>query len=299
VQDEIDLIEYITVLKKHWKMIAKITGLIAVLVFVISITSQPVFEGRATLLIRSSGLSGSLSQYAGIAGMLGINLPGGGQNSVDDYIQILQSNSVAQQVLVNLDLTHRISGWDDPKLKPVELVDKVRKMLKKPKKDGNFLEIIAEAKDPQLAADLANGFVDAMSFYWSALNITAAKGKIDYINSELPRVEKDLKLAEKKMRLVSGGNSLFLNQSTSLQRDFDIYNSVYTMLRKEYESAKLEASKELPPFSVVDRAEKPIRKARPRVILNTLIGIALGGLFSVFVAFFNEYLKGKNSTALL
>lgn len=75
-------------------------------------------------------------------------------------------------------------------------------------------------------------------------------------------------------------------------RDFpglDISNSVYTMLRKEYESVKLEESKEIPPFSVVDGAAVPEKPSKPKIKLNTLIGLVLGIFSGVFVAFFQEY----------
>jgi len=74
-----------------------------------------------------------------------------------------------------------------------------------------------------------------------------------------------------------------------IQRDYDIYSSVYTMLRKEQESAKLDASKEIPPFAIVDNAEPAIKPSKPNIKLNVVIGLVLGIFSCIFLAFFVEY----------
>jgi succinoglycan biosynthesis transport protein ExoP len=61
------------------------------------------------------------------------------------------------------------------------------------------------------------------------------------------------------------------------------------MLRKEYESVKLEEAKEIPPFSIVDKPDIPEKPVRPKKKLNTLMGITLGMFIGGFVAFFKEY----------
>jgi len=249
---------------------------------------RPVYEGKATVLIRAVG-SSAMSQYAGLAGMLGINLGSSGGN-IGDLTELLKSRAVALKVLEDLKLTKRIKGWDAPNLKKEYLAASVSGMLKPPKTTGNVLEIKAEADDPQLAADLANGYFNALSYFWNELNYTEAQKKLKYIQAELPRVEQDLKLVENKLKLAPRSATGFsLSGQGGLQRDYDIYNSVYTMLRKEYESTKLEASKELPPFSLLDPALKPKTPVKPKVKLNTMIGLVLGAFMGIFGAFFLEY----------
>jgi uncharacterized protein involved in exopolysaccharide biosynthesis len=103
-------------------------------------------------------------------------------------------------------------------------------------------------------------------------------------------VEADLKRTESVLQLVPKSSSGFsLSGQSGPQRDFDIYNSVYTMLRKERESAKLEAAKDMPQFSVIDPAEKPLSPSKPKTKQNVMIGLVLGLFSGVFVAFFLEY----------
>lgn len=286
--DEIDLREYLDVIMRRWKLIGLLIISIALAALIFSIMQKPVYEAKATVLLRS-GSSSSVSQYAGLAGALGVNLGGAGGNA-GDLMELLKSRAVAAKVLDDLQLTRRIKGWDDPQIKRANLALAVSGMLNPPKTTGNVLEIRTVADDPQLAADLANGYFSALSYCWNELNFTEAQKKLIYINSELPRVEKDLKITESKLKLIPRSATGFsLAGQGGPQRDYEIYNSVYTMLKKELETTKLEASKEIPPFSIIDKAEKPLSKSKPKTKLNVMIGAILGLFMGIFIAFFQEY----------
>lgn len=293
--DEVDLREYFKVIRKRWKMIACLTIGLAVLALIFSLRQKPVYEAKTTILLRSGGSSSALSQYAGLAGMFGMNLNSGGGN-IPDLMELLQSRVVAAKVLDDLKLIQRIEGWDKPTVKRSKLISAVRGMIKKPKFAANIVEVNAATNDPQLSADVANGFIDALSYYWNELNYTEAQKKLKYIESELPRVERELKIVEAKLKLSpSLASGILSGGQGGFQRDYEIYNSVFTMLKKEKESAKLEAAKEISPFSVVDRAERPLSKSKPRVKFNVTLGFVLGIFSGVFLAFFMEYWeKGGN-----
>jgi len=294
------------VIRKRWKLIAYITVGLAAAALVFSLLQKPAYEASTTILVRSSGGSSALSQYAGLAGMVGISLPSGG-GSLSDLTEILQSKAVAAKVLEDLKLRERIKGWDDPKVTDIELASAVKGMLKKPKATSGLVELKVEYADSKLTAEIANGFANALSYCWNRLNYTEARKKKEYIETQLPRIEKELKLAEQKLKqftllsprggsstssdllgAISGSQSQGI-EVARLSRELDISNSVYTMLRKEYETVKLEESKEIPPFSVVDEAVVPKSPSKPKVKLNTMIGLALGLFSGVFVAFFQEY----------
>lgn len=293
--DEIDLRDYLEVVWRRRSLIAKITVGFVGLVFILGIMQKPVYESTVKIMMRSGGKS-SLSQYSGLAGMLGVNLAGG--SNADDLMELIKSRVVAAKVLDDLNLTKRINDWDNPKRRRSDLISMVSGMVKQPKATGNIYDIKAEAGDPQLAADVANGFVEALSYYWNELNFSEAQKKLKYIETELPRVEKDLRLVEGKLKLIPRANTgLSLGGQGGAQRDFDIYNSVYTMLRKELESTKLEAAKEIPPFSVVDKAEKPLGRSRPKLKLNLMIGFVVGLFSGVFVVFFQEYWEKSGKRA--
>jgi uncharacterized protein involved in exopolysaccharide biosynthesis len=186
-------------------------------------------------------------------------------------------------------------------------------MLRKPRRvGGSLLEIEVLYSDPALTAELANGFVNALSYYWNNLNYTEARKKREYIESQLPRVESELKKAEsnfKKFTLLSPQGvtaslpmpgKITASQSqgieiSRLSRELEIQSSVYTMLRKEFESVRLEESKEIPPFSIIDQAYVPEKPIKPRKKMSAVVGFMLGSFSGVFLAFFREYWTRKEA----
>lgn len=286
--DEIDIREYIEVVIKRWKILAIAVLITTLFAWIYTSMQKPVFEAKATILMRGIS-SSSLSQYSNLAGVLGINLPGGG-NSTADILELMKSRAVAAKVLDDLKLTKRIKGWDASDIGRSDLASAVSGMIKAPKIVGNVVEIKAEANEPQLAADMVNAYIHALGYYCQELNYSEAQNKLRYIQAELPRVEQNLKQVENKLRLAprSSAGYVIAGQGT-VQRDYEIYSSVYAMLRKELESTKLETSKESPPFSIIDPSEKPKSKIRPREKVNILLGVVFGLFLGVFGAFSLEY----------
>lgn len=307
--DEINLKDYLDVIWRRKKTIAIIILIVVLVAFFRVLFKPPVYEAKSVLLIKtSSTVSPSLSS---LAGLLGVNMGGGA--SIDDLTRILKSRAVAEKVFDDLDLSKRIKGWDNPEISRQNLINNVSKMAKV-KASGSLMEIKVKNKDPILASDFANSFVKSLSYFWYKLNYTEAKKKKEYIEKQMPRVEIELKKAEKELKKMtlltasSGGGFLgtMISQTgielDRLNQEYDVQSSVYTMLRKEYESAKLEESKEIPPFSVIDEAIPPEKPIDSRLRMKTIMGFAFGVILGTFAAFFQEYwektyLKGKKNRA--
>ena len=168
MEDEINIREYLEVLARRWKTILAVMVVMAVLAFYVSLKIKPAYESSTTILLQNDSSSSGASQVAGIAGMLGINLGAGGGN-LGDLTELLKSKVVAAKVLDDLDLIHKVKGWDNPKTRKSDMISAVSAMIKPAKAAGNILEIKTEADDPQLAADVANGYVSALAYYWNQL----------------------------------------------------------------------------------------------------------------------------------
>lgn len=286
--DEIDLREYIGVILRRWKSILLVAVGFTAIALIYCLMQEPAYEAKATILMRGSSTP-IPAKFAGLASVFGVSQQGMGIN-IDDLMNIVKSRSVAEKVLDDLKLTQRIKGWDNPKAKRSSLISATSGMIKKPKATNNIFEIVAETNDPQLSADIANGFVSALSYYWNELNYSEAQKKVKYIDSALPEVERDLQVTEEKLKLTPRSFTGYsIAGQGGVQRDYEVYNSVYIMLRKEREAAKLEASKEIPPFSIVDYAEKPLLKSKPKTKLIVIVGLVFGVLSGAFIAFFQEY----------
>jgi uncharacterized protein involved in exopolysaccharide biosynthesis len=300
MNDEINLMDFIGVIIKRWYIIALSVIVLLFVLWVPQLSKKEVYEAKAALVLKSD-TSASQSAIGGLSSLLGLKAGAGGSFN---FPTILASRAVAEIVLDKLDLQHRIKGWDKPDVKRQDLISAVQKMAKYDDKDGLF-EITAVTEDPQLSADLANGFAAAGAEYWAKLNYTEARKKREYIEGQLPRVEASLGQAEstvKKFTMIAPGDAALQTgdlQSADLQgvemkrleRELDIQGTTYIMLRKEYEEAKLDEAKELEPFSMIDPAEKPLKPVKGKLILNFAIALVLGTLGGTALAFGVEALN--------
>ena len=290
--DEINLIEYINVIKKHWQLIVKIIIGTVLVAFVFSLLQKPVYEATATIYVRGGG-GASFSQYSSLAGMMGINLPGGERGGgIKDVNQLIQSRVVAKEVLTKLNLRKKIKNWDNSDISDDKLALSVKGLLQKPEIKGNILSLSIEYTDPEIATDIANYYAEAFGKYWNRLNYSEAQSKKDYIESQFPRVEKDLVVIEERIKsytLLGASNRSI--EMKRLAREFEIQNSIFILLRKELETVKLEQSKEIPSFTILDEALVPKTPIKPKTKLNVMIAFVLGTFIGMFIAFFKEYLN--------
>jgi len=72
-------------------------------------------------------------------------------------------------------------------------------------------------------------------------------------------------------------------------RDLKFNETLYELLTKQYEAAKLDEAKEAAVIQVIDKAIPPEKKAKPKRTLMVLIATFTGFFLSIFVAFFAEY----------
>jgi len=288
MENEIDIQEYIKILVKRWYLVVMFTVIASVLVGLPTLSKKNMYEANAALLLK--GNTATLGSQNALTALLNVNItPGQGGT----FPSLLQSRAVAEGVLNGVNLTKRIKGWDSPTIKKQNLISQVQAMTKFSSGLAGLFEIKVVTDDPILSSDIANGYARAGADYWKKMNYTEARKKREYIESQLPRVGSDLKSAEealKKFTLIAPSMANLPGvEFGRLQREYEIQDSAYTMLRKEYETAKLEEAKEVDPFSMIDPAEPPSDPIKPKVLLKFVIGAILGLFGGSFMAFGLEY----------
>ena len=81
-------------------------------------------------------------------------------------------------------------------------------------------------------------------------------------------------------------------EALQLMRDVKINNAIYTIVRQEYERARLEENKDAALVVPLDHAKPPDTRSRPRRTLMVLLAGGLSLALSVLLAFFLESLRG-------
>jgi uncharacterized protein involved in exopolysaccharide biosynthesis len=109
-------------------------------------------------------------------------------------------------------------------------------------------------------------------------NITNMKAQIDQLEGQgggsIPSVGSVPTLGQEYVRLM---------------REFKIQESIVEILTKQYELARLNESKDVSPFEVIQSAKVPERKSRPKRSQMVILATFAAFFLSVFFAFIREY----------
>jgi len=300
MDDEIDLIEYINVIWKRRWLIFCIIIITTVVTGVVSFMLPPLYEAETSFIIKKgTNNSGSLSA------LLGQNIPSAlsmfsARNvALDDTKNIIKSHLIAEKVAKDLDLATR---WmplkDNETISLYEIAELLRGTvsLAKPEYGSNIIVLKVQDRNPELARDIANRYVQEVFAYYRNLTFKDILQRKQFIDNQLPGVEAKLKQIENKYKnfaqlLPSGVRSAGLKsiEGIRLSRELEIQNNLYILLKKEQETVKLELAKISDSFLILDKAVKPKLPIRPQKKLNVLLALMLSGILGITLAFFFEY----------
>ena len=237
-EEEINLLELLRVVVRNLPLIAKITGTVALLSIVLSLTMKNIYTAKATLLPpqKDSG-GGAAALPASMGGGLGGLAGGFGGGSADLYLGILKSRTVTDAVIKRLNLQTEFKS---------ENIDEARKTLEglvkfQAGKDG-IITITADYKDPVKAAQLANTFVDELQNKSLQLNLSKASTERSFLEKRLVVVKQDLKAAEDGMKSFQEKNKTIKADSQAAVAIEGIARVRAEMVSKEVQLAALRNS---------------------------------------------------------
>lgn len=203
-EEEINLLDLLSVLVKRKSMIIKVTVIAALLSIGYSLTLPNIYQASSTVLPpgKDSGgglaaaLAGQAGALAGLAGVAGIGGP------TDLYMSLLKSRSVTDAVIKRLDLIREFKSKkpDDARKK---LEGKVK--FQAGAKDG-IITITATDKKPEMAATLVNTYVDELGKLTLRLNLSKASAERSFLEKRIEVVRQDLRAAEDALKDFSQKN---------------------------------------------------------------------------------------------
>lgn len=213
--DEISLLEMLQVLWEHkWLLIGSTLGA-GVLAAGVTLLMPNYYTATARILPpqqSSSSASALLGQLGGLAAAAGGSI-GGIRNPNDLYVGMMRSRTVADRLIERFDLK---------KYFDVESQNLTQQKLSSASsisagKDG-IISVSVEAKDPKLAADLSNAYVEELIRLTGLLAVTEASQRRLFFERQLAKVRDNLAVAETDAReaLSKGGLALVEGQGRSL-----------------------------------------------------------------------------------
>lgn len=367
-EDGIDLIQIVLLLWKNKKTILRFTVATAVLTaLIVFFVLKPTFTAQAVFLPPQSSPGSAMSQLAGQLGSLGaLGGLGGLKSPGDVYIGILGSRTIADTLIQRFDLQNVY------KTKRLSDTEKVLKGSSKFVSGKDSLVTISVVdRDPRRAADLANGYLDALYEQNGRLALTESGQRrlffeqqlarekdaladaevelkktqeqtgmispigqtelaIDAIqqlraqitsrqvelgvlqqgatdkNPQVVRIQTEIQRLQEQLQKLENGSSKRTPGSVQTptakvpelaleyirkQREVKYHETLFQLLARQYESARLDESREAPLLQVVDKAVVPDKKSGPPRALLTLAGMFLGFIAGVLWVILSNALK--------
>jgi len=196
------LLDYLTVVWKRRWLIVGICMCSAGAAFMISLLLPKIYESTATVLPQlESNEAGSMAALlsatgaGGAAQSLGISLPGAPATPTDIFIAILKSRTMADAAVKQFNLMD-VYQSRTPEDARRDLQAATQISLTKEK----VIKVTVEATSPQLAADLANFYVNNLDRLNRTLTISKATHNRRFIEQRLNETQVSLVKAEEDLR---------------------------------------------------------------------------------------------------
>lgn len=192
--EEISLLDVLAIPLKRKRAVLGLPILAAVVAFVVSLLAPNMYTATARLLPPQepgTGIQGLVSNGGGTMYSLV-----GGKSSADVYVGILESRTVADDIIQRFGLKE---VYGDSTMADVyrKLADRTRVNVST---KTQIISISVKEHDPVIAAAIANGYVDGLDRINRSMNITEGQRKRIFLEGRLTKVERDLAEAESELK---------------------------------------------------------------------------------------------------
>jgi len=295
-------LDFIEIVYRDRKTVIAITLLFTIFGIVYSFLATPYFKASTSLYFVSGD---GEQETAGLVASLGFgNLI---QNQANYNIKdVLYSNLILEKTVLNKWQTAKetnkkidlIEFWEmENETKELGL-EKAVLRFKKSILNFNFddetglIKITVLMKEAQLAADVLSFMVNEINEYIMYKQNSSIKQSIAFIEKRLEKVKYELNEKEEKLKLFALENRDFMKSPTlfveynRLKREVEIKNEAYLTIIKQKELLMIREVKKLPVISILDRAKKTEKKAKPNKKIIVISFCFASLFFSVILVFF-------------
>lgn len=178
--EEMDLREYWEIIVKKRVLIGVIFAVTVLAVTIYSLVATPIYEAVSTVMVREQGSAAQM--------MLFDSMGGAGKNTAQNYIQIMKSRTILEQVAT-------LMGQPDLDLKVLE-----KKITIQPIQGSDVLKISMQSPDPEEAQNFVN-ILTSVFINWNRLYQQEDRRSARlFIEAQLESVSENLRIAEEELR---------------------------------------------------------------------------------------------------
>lgn len=258
-----ELRDYLSVIRaRKWVMIQAVV-IVTLAALVTSFLQAPSYEGTAKVLISSQDTGSA------ILGTAISDLSSQPERGLQTQVQLMQLRPLAENVIRTLGL----------KTEPEALLKKIEVTAVG---QTNIVEVKVTANDARLASQIANAMADEF-VAWSK------DYKRESIKTAADEVEQRLDVSKQEV-LELGRKISAQGKSDDLSAELAIATGSYTTLATKLEELRIQEQLETGSGRVVSPAAVAEEPVAPSPMRNGALGLAVGLVFGLGMAFLYEYL---------
>jgi capsular polysaccharide biosynthesis protein len=264
----LELRDYLEILWRN-KRIVLITALVTLaFVAAVTVSTTPVFSTTTILRIATNTVgTGSYSDFVYV------------ERLMNTYTRIATSRPVLD------DLEERLSLQRIPVIKVETLPN------------TELIQISVEDEDPFLALETANTLAALLVEQGKVLYSGGRKSAQAILSEHLALTEQELILARNEVERLLAETPEDTLGIEDARRSLVLQQEIYGALLEQYEQSMVREAIRENMISIVEPAILPLTPARPRPLLNVILGITAGIIGGIGLAFLIDHLKGKNITS--
>ena len=256
-----------------------------------------------------------LREYASIAALAGVNIPMGGASYHYFFPDILTSNYILDKVLQKkfwIETLHDslilFEFWkteidSSEKDWKIKLFEKARKKLRMEIINVEIDELskmiklkVTVPKDKGLGPQLANFLVEQLDVYNKTVRKTNAFEQRKFIEEAIISNKKNLLEAENNLMIFETTNKEIVSSEQKINHkrlvtEVEIYRNILIELKKQLELTKIEEIKQIPTLNILEKAQKPYHKKKPKRFIILISSFFLGVVIAFNYAFINHHIS--------
>lgn len=307
--DEISLWEVLAVLLRRRGTIALTTMAAVGAVVGFTLLRAPTYTTEASF--RPQGSEASTSQLMALASQFGVNVPGIANEEASPafYAELLASREILHRV-ASRDFTVEGVGTrsladlfeieeETEELRLEEAIETLREDVVRIQtgRETGIVTIEVRTDWPDLSREIAQRLLDEIARFNLLTRQSQAAAERVFIEERVDSAREALLAAESAMQAFLLANRQWENspdlrfQHDRLERDISLRQQVYTTLVQSFEQARIAEVRDTPVITVLQAPFLPPGPDDRRLPLVIALGLALGGIAGVVLAFVVEALK--------
>jgi len=305
-EEEIDIVEVVKKLWRNRKLISMVTVFFMIIGIVYAIFATPIYKSTLTMYPAAGGekMGGLMSMAASFG------ISSGGSKETYNIEDVVKSRTIAREVVLHKWKTKKyeklvsLIEYGGKEVKDTVnavygAVNNYGKMVSiSTNKKTGLITLNVETSDPVLCAEIGNYLGKALTKYVQEYQGSKAIDNIEHINKRLLSVNNELKDIEEDLKIFQIKNRDMSSPQTQLeygrlQRKLQIKQQVYLTLNQQIELAQIDKIKKSPVINILDKAEVPLFKVRPKRSLICIIYTFLGGIIGCGIVLLLPFINDK------